>query len=111
MLPVLYRLPPFTSLSVLLRPNLQLLLTIYKSMCIVPPENLEEERSYASDTISSSACELAAWEGRTRDGTRTALSSGDGDCREHSPWDERRRGAARCAAQLRRCGAGEGGVS
>ena len=41
-------------------PKRQLLLTIYKSMCIVSLEDLEEQ--YASQTISSFIRELAARE-------------------------------------------------
>src|SRR5262245_4200583 len=66
---------------------------------------------YASQTISSPARKLAAREDRTRDGTRTALSSGNGDGGEHSPGDERGGGAAGGAAQFRRGGAGEGILS
>src|SRR5262245_4220115 len=40
----------------------------------------ERGDTYASQTISSAARELAARKDRTRDGTRTAFSSGDGDC-------------------------------
>src|SRR5262249_1035386 len=70
---------------------------------------MEEHR--ASQTISSAARELAARENRTGDGRRNALPSNDGDGEEHSPWNDRRRGAAGRAAQLRWGGASEGGVS
>src|SRR5215813_4954627 len=69
------------------------------------------EEHYASQTISSSARELAARENRTRDGRRDAFPSNDGDGEEHSPWNDRRRGEAGRAAHLRWGGASEGGVS
>src|SRR5262245_56289421 len=66
---------------------------------------------YASQTISSVTREHATREDRTRTGTRTSVSFGNGDGGEHAAGDERGRGATSGDAKFRWSRASEGSVS